>query len=241
MDKNTFYITTEVVSIDEMRVIPWKVGKYRKDLLSRGIRFSFELPIIEDKDLEQLYNQKGIDAWLIKLNRKQGLHNDTLGYYSMLLVSPNPRNQSDLRFSSPKKGSIGINYAASSISMRLDEQPCPALNHRLLIEDYELKKENSPRQQWVVSGADDFYVSAKVTMISYSPITVNGGMELKGDYSLEIAFYNQRQKRRVSPFIPLYKVASVAKETEMAIKGCENFITPDKEKEGVIDKFKFGR
>ncbi len=241
-EKNTAYIKTHDVAIDEMRVVPWRVGKFGKDLVSRGIRFSFEMPQIDDDALELLYDKKKIDAWLIKLERKQGLHTEILGYYSMMLVSPDPRNSSHLRFSSPKKGSIGVNYAASSISMRLNELPCPALNHRLLIDDYEIKKSGLSKQEWVVSGADDYYVPAKVTMISYSPVTVNGGMELKGDYSVEIAFYNQKLKRRLSSFVPLVNAARVEKEIEVAVKGCENYVVPDREKgDDPVKKFKFSR
>lgn len=242
-DKNTAYIKTKDVSIDDVRVVPWRVGKFGKDILSRGIRFSFELPQIDDEALELLYEKKKIDAWLIKLERKDGLHSETLGYYSMMLVSPDQRNSNRLRFSSPKKGSIGVNYAASSISMRLSELPCPALNHRLLIEDYELKTMGVSKQEWVVSGADDYYVPAKVTMISYSPVTVNGGMRLKGDYTVEIAFYNQKLKRRLSSFVPLVNAARVEKEVEVAVKGCENYLVPERERNGdnPVRKFKFSR
>ena len=222
-------------------MIPWRVGKQGKDILSRGIRFSFDLPMIEDDALELLFKEKGINAWLIKLERKQGLRSETLGYYSMLLVSPDPRSPENLRFNSPRKGSLGVNYAASSISMRLNELPCPALNHRLLIDDYGLKENSVPRQQWVVSGADDYYVPSKVTMISYSPIEVNGGMQLKGEYFVEIAFYNHKLKRRLSPFVALEKVAAIDKEVEVAVKGCENYIVPERGKDDVIDKFKFKR
>ncbi len=241
--KNTAYIKTKGVSIDEMRVVPWRVGKFGKDILSRGIRFSFELPQIDNDALELLYEKKKIDAWLIKLERKEGLRTEILGYYSMMLVSPDPRNPNNLRFSSPKKGSIGVNYAASSISMRLSELPCPALNHRLLIDEHDLKSMGPSKQEWVVSGADDYYVPAKVTMISYSPVTVNGGMELKGDYTVEIAFYNQKLKRRLSSFVALVNAASVEKEIEVAVKGCENYVVPERQREGEdpVKKFKFSR
>jgi hypothetical protein len=239
-DKNTAYISTQGISIDEMRVIPWKVGKLGKDTLSRGIRFSFNLPLVKDEDLEILYNKKKVDSWLIKLKRKRGLKNETLGYYSMMLVSPDPRSSNKLRFNSPRKGSIGINYAASSISMRLNDLPCPALNHRLLIDEYGVRKSGGGTQQWVVSGADDLYVPAKVTMISYSPVTVNGGMLLKGEYSIELAFYNQKLKRRLSSFVPLEKIATVDNEIDIAVKGCENYIVPERGSEDRLKKFKFG-
>lgn len=241
-ESNTAYISTSGVAIDEVREIPWKVGKGARDLVSRGMRFSFELPNIEDQALEVLYSKKGIDSWLIKLSRKQGLRTETLGFYSMMLVSPDPRDSQNLRFSSPKKGSIGINYAASSISMRLNELPCPALNHRYIISSLSLKAQSiKPKQNWVVSGADDIKVNRKVELISYSPVTVNGGMELKGDYSIELAFYNQKSKRRLSSFVELEKVVSLDKEEVVAVEGCENYIVPERGKGDSIKKFKFGR
>jgi len=241
--KNTAYIKAHNVAISDMRVIKWRVGKFGKDILSRGFRLSFELPLLSDEALKVLYEKKNIDSWLIRLKRKQGLHSEILGYYSMTMISPDPRHSSRLRFRSPKKASIGINYAASSISMRLSELPCPALNHRLLIDDYEVKNKGTNKQSWVVSGVDDYYVSPKVTMISYSPITVNGGMKLKGDYSVELAFYNQKLKRRLSSFVTLMNIASVEKEAEVTVKGCENYIVPNREEgEGnPVQRFKFSR
>ena len=240
-EKNTAYVSTKDVAIDDMRLIPWRVGKTGKDIVSRGIRFSFNLPQISDEALEVLYKQKHIDSWLIKLERKQGLRTEILGYYSMMLVSPDPRNVDKLRFNSPKKGSLGVNYAASSISMRLNELPCPALNHRLLIEDFGLKSTGTVSQKWVVSGVDDHNVSAKVSVISYSPITVNGGMKLKGEYRVELAFYNQKLKRRLSGFNALAKAATIDKEVEVAVKGCENYIVPARGSEDTTKNFKFGR
>ncbi|MAF79290.1 MAG: hypothetical protein CME60_14100 [Halobacteriovoraceae bacterium] len=57
-ESNTAYISTSGVAIDEVREIPWKVGKGARDLVSRGMRFSFELPNIEDQALEVLYSKK---------------------------------------------------------------------------------------------------------------------------------------------------------------------------------------
>ena len=84
-------------------------------------------------------------------------------------------------------------------------------------------------------------VNRKVELISYSPVTVNGGMELKGDYSIELAFYNQKSKRRLSSFVELEKVVSLDKEEVVAVEGCENYIVPERGKGDSIKKFKFGR
>jgi len=159
----------------------------------------------------------------------------------MMLVSPHPDSSEDLRLVSPRKGSIGVYYAASSISTRLDSLPCPALEHSLYIEDAELVDQREKDNLWVVSAGENTPIRAKVELISYSPITVNGGMNLLGDYAIELAFYNIDSKRRLSSFVSLPGKIEIKKEEIVVIKGCENYVVPNKGDRSATDKFKFGR
>jgi hypothetical protein len=240
-ENGTGYIRSDQGTVSGVRRIDWKVGKYGKDIVSRGFRLSFELPVIEEEGLRVLYEKRNVDAWLIRLRRKQGLRNETMAYFAMNLVSAKPSGLNELRFQSPRKGSVGIYYAASSISTRLDSLPCPALGHRLYLDEVSLESASRGQQMWVVSAAEETSITAKVDLISYSPLTVNGGMKLKGEYFIDIAFYNSSEKKRMSAFLPVNDKGLVEKESPVTVKGCENYVVPDKGSGDPVKKFRFGR
>ena len=204
------------------------------------MRIQFGLPKLNDDQMEKLAS-KGVDSWLVRLKRRGMTSSQTLGYFSLQFVSPNPRTRRKYRGIS--SGSIGINFAAASVSMRLDSLPCPAFNHRKRVVDYGVKKNRVPKQSFSVSAANFDYISAKVEPISYSPVAVNGGMDLKGNYSIEVALFQMDGKRKRSSFIELAHVGYVAKSEEIGVKGCENYKVPDAHKKDTepYNKFKFGR
>lgn len=238
-ENGTSYVRSNRGKVSEFRKIDWRVGKYGKDIVSRGFRLSFELPIVEEEGLKTLYKKQNVDAWLIRLRRRQGIRSQTMAYFSMNLVSPKP-GSAKLRYQSPKKGSVGIYYAASSISTRLDSLPCPALEHRLYLDEADIETVSKGEQMWVVSSSEETTISAKVDLISYSPLTVNGGMSLKGEYYIDLAFYNSGEKKRMSTFMPLADRVEVTNESSVSVKGCENYVVPDKDSGDPVKKFKFG-
>ncbi len=239
-ENSTGYIRSDRGRVSELRKIDWKVGKYGKDIVSRGFRLSFELPIVEEEGLKILYEKKNVDAWLIRLRRRQGIRNETMSYFSLNLVSQKP-GSTKLRFQSPNKGSVGVYYAASSLSTRLDTLPCPALEHRLFLKESSIESVNKGEQMWMISSAEESHISAKVNLISYSPLTVNGGMSLMGEYFVDLAFYNSKEKMRVSAFLPLADKVQVNEEAFVKVKGCENFVVPEKGSGDPVKKFNFGR
>lgn len=164
-----------------------------------------------------------------------------MGYMAMEMISVKPGTKDTFRYSTSTRGSVGVYYAASSISTRLDNLPCPALDHRLVIEDSDLIDNKNQNNLWVTSAVDKKQLTAKVQMISYSPITLNGGMSLKGEYYIDLALYNTATKYRVTSWVTVSNYVSVAKEENVVIKGCENYIVPDKGAEDGVKKFKFGR
>ena len=77
-------------------------------------------------------------------------------------------------------------------------------------------------------------MSAKVEPITYAPININGGQVLRGDYSIDIALYNQKRKLKLSNWVKIKKTASIKTEEEVTLRGCRN--TTDKKS----NKFRFG-
>lgn len=234
------FISVEDPSVSEVRDIPWKVGKYKKQELSRGFRISFELPKLGDSEWKSLHNNNGVSGWLIRLRKKSNMRNEILGYFAVEMISPKPGSEFLYRVSSSDKASIGINYAASSISTRLDHLPCPAFDHRILIDEIEVTHRPVGRKLWVTSPADERTIGAKVNLISYSAVSVNGGMSLIGEYYIDLALYNPKQKLKKSSYIELANHVSLTKEENVVIKGCENFQVPDVEDHNPVKKFKFG-
>ncbi|MCR9203864.1 MAG: hypothetical protein NXH75_04760 [Halobacteriovoraceae bacterium] len=222
-------------------MIKWKVGKYGKDIVSRGFRLTFEIPDLAESEWQSIYENNEANGWVIRLRKKHSTRNEIMGFMAMEMVSIKPGTEKSFRFSKSRKGSVGVYYAASAISSRLDSLPCPALNHRLIIDDSSVVDDNRRENLWVTSAVDKKYMSARIQMISYSPITINGGMSLKGNYYIDLALYNTKSKYRVSSWVPVANYVSIEKEDEVGVKGCENYIVPNQGSGDPVKKFKFGR
>lgn len=229
------------MGITDHRVIKWKVGKYGKDVVSRGFRLTFEVPDLNEREWQSIFEHNEANGWIIRLRKKYTTRNEVMGFMAMEMISLKPGTEKRFRVSKSRKGSVGVYYAASSISTRLDSLPCPALNHRLLIDSSEVINESRREKLWVTSAVDKKLMSAKVQLISYSPITLNGGMSLKGDYFIDLALYNTTTRYRVSGWVPIANYVSIQKEEDVAVKGCENYVVPTKGTEDPTKKFKFGR
>ncbi len=229
------------MKVTGVKVIPWKVGKFRKQEVSRGFRLSFELPVLAEDAWLKLYRETAANGLLIKLRRKSSVRNETLGYFSMEMISPKPGSKNLYRYNQSNKASVGIYYAASSVSTRLDQLPCPAFNHRYLIDDAYIETNRLGERFWATSPSDRQSISAKVERISYSPVNVNGGMSLAGNYHIDIALYDTLGKQRLSSYIELSDYGAIKKEETVVIKGCENYVVPEKGNDDPTKKFKFGR
>ncbi len=201
---------------------------------------TFDLPILNDEDWKSLYRNSGVTGWLIRLRKKSTVRNKVLGYFAVEMISPKPGSETIFRIQSSKTASLGVYYAASSISSRLDHLPCPAFDHRLLIDEIEVSKSPVGKVLWATSPSDQQTINAKVDLISYSAITINGGMSLMGDYYVDLALYNPKTKNRMSSYMELANFVSVKKEKTKIIKGCENYVVPDQEDQNSVKKFKFG-
>jgi hypothetical protein len=234
------YVYGNDVQLDDVREIKWKVGRYQKDIVTKGIRVRFELPLLKDEGMEKLY-KKGIDSFVIRMKRRTLGRVETMGYYSLEFASPHPRSPKEIRFKRNKVGSLGVNFAAGSISERLNRLSCPAFNHRLRLKTFEVKRDREFGQLWSIGSMENRRISAKVTPIAYTPIVINGGMGLTGEYFVEVAFYSQKTHEKRSNFVRLYDSANVGKSEAVYIKGCSNAAAPNRGSEDPVDKFKFSR
>ena len=127
-DKMYLYIAN--THITDIKEVPWRVGPYRKQLLSQGVQIRFTLPPLSQKTIKHLYHNKQADAWLIRLRRRTLVSSQTMGYFSLLFAGPILGSPHKIYYQAPRKAAIGVYYAAASISMRLGALLCPALGHR---------------------------------------------------------------------------------------------------------------
>ncbi len=239
-----FYIHTTDAKVTDVEEVAWKVGPYQKQRLSRGIRVHFSFPLITNDAAKILHEKRKADSWLIRLRRKTFVSSKIIGHFVSTFV--NQSNSRNVRYQSPSGGVLRIDYAASAISMRLGSLSCPSLGHRKRITEMEVSNTSQQKRQTLTSlPSDNFYVSPKVEAISYHPVVVNGGNQLKGNYHLEVALYNQEKKQRLSNWLKIKKAASVKAIEEIVVRGCKNDYFPGKDDNSkgskeLIRDFKFG-
>ncbi len=240
-----FYIHTTDSEVTGMEEVIWKVGPYQKQRLSRGIRVHFKFPFITSEDAKTLHEKRKADSWLVKLTRKTLVSSRVIGHFVSTFV--NQSNPRKTRYQGPSGGVLRIDYAASAISMRLGALNCPSLGHRKKITEMEVLNANIQKRQTLTSiPSDSSYVSPKVEAISYHPVVINGGNQLKGDYHIELALYNQTKKLRLSNWLKVKKAASVKGTEEVVVRGCKNDYLPGKRDNSkgskeLIRDFKFGQ
>ncbi len=227
-------------SIVDIDTLSWKVGMLRNIEISRGIQVTFTFPQFETKDLRYLVDKFGVDSWIIKVKRRGMMRNETIGYLYVPIILPGQKNA--MRINQLKKGSFRILYSASSVSTRFSNLPCPAFKHDLLIEKVGLGDEQPFTSKISVSPVEEERLLVRVEEFNYSNTSLNGGKELRGDYYIEIGFYNKERKFKLSNFIELNGSAKVVREKSVPISGCENFkIPPRVEESGGMDKFKWNK
>ena len=225
--------------VEDIDVVRWKVGLMRNLTVSRGIQIVVNFPKIDKKHLHFLVDKYGVDSWVIKVKRRGMMRNETMGYLYIPLILPGQKNV--MRINQLSTGSFKVYYAASAVSSRFSNLPCPAFNHDLLIEKVELVTSNPLVTNLVVSPVEEERILAKVEEFNYANTVINGGKELRGEYYLEIAFYNKKRKVKLSNFIELAGVGKVVRERSVPISGCENYTIPPRgEDENLYKKFNFG-
>lgn len=227
-------------SIVDIDTLPWKVGMLRNIEISRGVQVTFTFPQLETKDLRYLVDKFGIDSWIVKVKRRGMMRNETIGYLYVPIILPGQKNA--MRINQLKKGSFRILYSASSVSTRFSNLPCPAFKHDYLIEKIGLGDEKPLSTKISVSPVEEERLLVRVEEFNYSNTSLNGGKDLRGDYYVEIGFYNKERKVKLSNFIELNGSAKVVREKSVSISGCENFkIPPRVEDTNGINRFKWNR
>lgn len=239
MGQNTASIIPEGLEIYDYGVISWKVGKNYRQEVSKGFRIQFKLPSLEDKDLDDLVNKKGVDSWVLKVIQDGVRGKRVLGYvYYPLAVKASARQTTKKR--QVKAGAVSIYYASASMSRRFENFKCPAFNHSKEIDEIKLYSSGS-LDRILVSAVEDRSIGGKVESYGIAPAVFNGEMVLRGRYTFALALYNSAEKKLKSNFTTIPQTIEVVREIEKEISGCSGFTVPEKEKSEPSGGFQFGQ
>lgn len=227
---------------ESVNVVPWTVGILGKKKVAKGIGVKISFPILEHDDILDLIENRSINSWLVRVRRRYLGRTEVLGYLYVPLALPGSKDSS-VRIKQTKGGFFSIYYSAAAISSRFEKFDCPAFDHNLWIDEAVIFNEKSPDSMISTSPSEMEVISAKIEAFSYSPITLNGGSSLGGEYIIDLALFNYSTKRKYSNFLELDQKVRVAKEIPVSIDGCAGFQIPRKEEEEEEEdkKFKFGR
>ncbi|GAB4019660.1 MAG: hypothetical protein Fur0010_21880 [Bdellovibrio sp.] len=227
------------VGAESAEVIPWTVGILGKVKVAKGINIKVAFPQLEKEAIEDLVKNRGVNSWLIRVRRRHFGRSEILGFLYVPIALPGA-NDSSVRVKQTKGGFFSVYYAAAALSSRFEKFDCPAFDHNLWIDDIEVYNDKSAGNMIATSPSEMEIISAKVEAFSYSPITLNGGKSLTGEYVIDLALYNHQSKRKVSNYLELDQKIKVSTELPVHIEGCAGFKIPQREEDS-SKKFKFGR
>lgn len=219
----------------------WHVGKIGRDIVSKGMKVQYRLPQFDQVELKQLLGSGYLDAILIRLKRRTYSESETLDTFYLQLGRRRSDSENDFLISQVREINLHLAYAASSVD-RLARLMCPALNHRLLIEDFDteppLTKSASYRIS-VESGYSNFV--SNIRQFEGGRHLINAGKSFIGAYYLEIAFYDTIKRRIVGDFIPASEVFRISNEELIDIPFCDDTKNSNNSKVQDVRSFKFGR
>jgi len=242
LSKTRAMITSDL-HIKNVEVIDWKVGPMGKQIISKGLRFKVQLPILDNDDLKDLITNTQTTAWLLKLSRRGSTQYGDIGRVHIPLTGSEKKKQRGIFTSSTqqKDAFFEVMYSAAAPSKRFESFKCPAFGHNYSIEDIKLVSTRSQIDKIVPSASNRAALDGKSQEFSFMPAQFNGGPELASTYTIEIAAYDHINKVRRSDYIPYPEEVQVSKEIHQSIKGCSSFDIPSIDAGGEKRKFKMGR
>jgi hypothetical protein len=205
------------MDISHLNEIDWHIGQKKEETVSQSVTFIVHMPKVKKEDLEYLTSQKGIDSWIVRLIVVRGSESQDLG---SLYAKFNPRKVSRTSSSTSATSSVTLKvyYAAAYASERFRSFKCPAFGHNKRIKEASIKGEN---QEFEINIGQTFPYNEKSHLVELTPSAFNAGNSLVGDYFLEIAPYDSKNKMIHSSFkrIPMY--VNIAQEESVSVRSCE--------------------
>ncbi len=209
--KNGVYFLKDVqTKVQSLKDIEWDIGKSKEATISKGLRFSSSIPNLSQESKIVLSKRYGVDSWLIQISRIRKGQKVALGHFYIRLANMT-RTTKDF--------TVNLYYHAAAVSKRFRMFHCPAFNHRLRLEDYDLVKTKRLK-------SDDIFIrpirrlNAKAIALQFAPMVVSGGRSLLGKYVVDLAFYNSKRKQIYSNWFPSEGTISITREVNNIVKSC---------------------
>jgi hypothetical protein len=227
-ENGDFFFQTSDIHLKKVKIIPWPVGIKEKDTISKGMSLTITYPKLEKKDLEKLHKNLGLDSWIVRVRKNSTLGSRALGYFYAPIFQPGRFGVKNLRARQIKSSEVLVYYTAAALSDRLQSFPCPVLNHRRKIVDWELSKVSDDPVTLTITPGIGVPIDAKLDPFSYAPQMINGGLELIGRYNLELAAFDHHNKRVISNWVDVPEHFRIDKEDETVLPDCTNWEPPAK-------------
>lgn len=200
----------------QLNEVEWFVGKRKEAKVTQSVIFFVGMPKVKEDDLRYLIEQKGIDAWIVRLILvRAGKEQDLGSLYT--LFQPVSKGRRGTVAGPASSVTIKLYYAAAYASERFRSFKCPAFNHNKRITNMSISGENDPFEISVQGGMP---YHEKSQLIELTPSSFNGGHTLVGEYFLEIAPYSSKTKQIFSSFKRLPMSVHIKEEESISIDSC---------------------
>ena len=202
--------------LSDLDEISWPVGKWKDSKVSQSFTFIITLPKISPEDFEKIHEQKGMNAWVLRLILNQNNKTQDLGSLYVPLGSKKVFRGHGQNF--PNSAAVKVFYSAAYPSERFRFSNCPAFNHRKRISHLSIKNENTVFE---LSFDQTLNYSDKAQLVEFAPTAFNGGDSLTGDYFIEIAPYNVEKKVILGAFKRIPQYIEVSGEESINVPSCD--------------------
>lgn len=208
-------ITQINMEISYLKETDWKVGQKKEATVTQNISFALDMPKVSDEDLSYLANKHKVDAWIIRVIAVRNNKTQDLGSAYALF---NPAKSGRGKRSTPESISLKIYYAASYASERFRSLKCPTFDHSKRIRSMKVEGEN---KAFTMHVGRPIPYGEKSQLVEFRPNSFNAGHSMAGNYYIEIAPYNSKDKVIFGGFtrIPMY--VAIKEEENISIPSCD--------------------
>lgn len=217
-DRDTIGVEIKPVTmqVSHLNEITWLVGQRREEKISQSFTFIIDLPKIKDQDLDFLRDEKGIDAWILRLIAVRGPETQDLGsLYSLFRQKKMTRG---VQAGTASTVSMKVFYAAAYASERLRNFKCPAFGHTKRISSMTIEGSND---EFSITVGQSVPYNEKSQLVELSPSAFNGGNSLTGNYYIEIAAYDSKKKMTLSPWKRIPMHVRINSEEIVRVSSCD--------------------
>jgi hypothetical protein len=207
-------VTMELSHLNE---VEWFVGKNKEEKVSQSVTFIVDMPKVKQEALDFLTDQKGIDAWILRVIAVRGSETQDLGSL-YALFKPKLRSRTAQGGVATSSVTLKIFYAAAYASERFRSFRCPAFGHLKKVSSMAIVGDN---EEFTLSITQSVPYNEKSQLVELTPSAFNGGHSLIGDYYLEVAAYDSKKKLIHSAFKRLPMSIKVGAEDMIRVPSCD--------------------